>query len=155
MTKSKKDWLLALLLTLPMVFFYTKHYVNHVNSIHATGFIAYDNVSYIAYAKEYLDQDHFHLLYSNPLNDSGNYPKIYFQTQNLFFAVMLSLGMSPGFVLILFNLLCTLLSFRVAIAIYDHLVKEKKNRKLFISFFCWGGGLLALAGIPVALTKSM
>jgi len=43
----------------------------------------------------------------------------------------------------------------MAIAIYDHLYPNSRNRKLFISFFCWGGGLLALAGVPIALLKHM
>jgi hypothetical protein len=155
MSKTRKDWLLAFLLTLPMLFFYARHYINHVDSISATGFIDYDNVSYVAYAKEYLDQDDFHLMYSNPLDDSASHPKIYFQTQNIFLVLLLATGMSPGFVIVLFNWLGCLLSFRIAIAIYDHLVPEKNHRKLFLTFFCWGGGLLALAGIPIALSKSM
>lgn len=151
MNKTKKDWLFAFILTAPMIIFYARHFISHSSWLNPTGFIAYDNVSYIAYAKQYLDADNVKLLYSNPLNDSGNYTGIYFQTQNIFFILLLALGIPPGIVLVVFNCLCTMLSFRMVISIYDHLIVEKQNRKLFISFFCWGGGLLAIAGIPIAL----
>jgi hypothetical protein len=155
MNKPIKNWLFALLLTLPMVVFYLGYYLNHSRNLTPTGFITYDNVSYAAYAKEYLDHHRISLFYSNPLNDSGNYPAIYFQTQTIFLALLLSIGFAPGFAIVFFNWLGVLLSFRLAISIYDHLYPDSNRRKLFISFFCWGGGLLALACIPVALTKPM
>ena len=99
MNKTSKDWLFAFILTVPMIIFYARHFTNHSSELSPTGFIAYDNVSYIAYAKEYQDADHVSLLYSNPLNDSGNYPRIYFQTQNVFFILLLATGISPGIIL--------------------------------------------------------
>ena len=154
MRKSKQNWLFALVLTIPMILFYIAFYLNHSSSLIATGFVAYDNVSYVANAKQYFDADKFSLFYSNPLNDSGNYPAIYFQPQTLLMAFLLWLGFAPGFTIVFLNWLGTLLSFRIAISIYDHLYTDSNHRKLFISFFCWGGGLLALAGVPIALTQS-
>lgn len=155
MSKPKKDWLFALVLTMPMALFYLGYYLNHVPALIPTGFIADDNISYIAYAKEYLEQDHFSFFYSNPFNDSADYPKIYFQVQTIIFALLLYLGISPGLCIVLFNYLGTLLSFRMAIGIYDHLYPDHQYRKLFITFFCWGGGLIALAGVPIALIRPM
>ena len=155
MRKSKQNWLFALVLTIPMILFYIAFYLNHSSSLIATGFVAYDNVSYVANAKQYFDADKFSLFYSNPLNDSGNYPAIYFQPQTLLMAFLLWLGFAPGFTIVFLNWLGTLLSFRIAISIYDHLYTDSNHRKLFISFFCWGGGLLAWAGVPIALSKSM
>jgi hypothetical protein len=155
MHKLKHNWLFALVLTAPMILFYLAYYFNHLPSLLPTGFTGYDNVSYVANAKQYFDADRFSLFYSNPLNDSGNYPAIYFQTQTVFLALLLCIGLSPGLTIILLNWLGTLLSFRMAIGIYDHLYPNSDRRKLFISFFCWGGGLLALACIPIALIKSM
>jgi hypothetical protein len=146
MTDNKKNWMLGFLLTTPMIIFFIGSLLNHDGSLVPTGFIMHDNVSYIAYAKQYLDSDHFHLFYSNPFNDSENYPHIYFQPQTLLFAFLLWLKIPPGFIMIPFTWLCTLISFRIIIGIYDHLVQEKKFRILSIVFFCWGGGLLALAG---------
>jgi hypothetical protein len=155
MNKPKQNWLFALVLTIPMVIFYAAFYFNHSSSLISTGFVAYDNVSYVANAKQYLDADKFSLFYSNPLNDSGNYQPIYFQPQTLLLAFLLWIGFAPGFAIVFLNSLGTLLSFRMAISIFDHLYPVSNHRKLFISFFCWGGGLLALAGVPIALTKTM
>lgn len=155
MNKPKQNWLFALVLTMPMILLYLAYYFNHSPSLTPTGFIAYDNVFYVASAKQYSDADQFSIFYSNPLNDSGNYPAIYFQTQTIFLALLLWIGFTPGFTIVLLNWLGTLLSFRMAIGIYDHLYPNSNYRKLFISFFCWGGGLLALACIPIALTKPM
>jgi hypothetical protein len=155
MTKPKQNWMFALVLTVPMIIFYAGYYLNHSSSLIATGFVAYDNVSYVANAKQYLDTDKFSLFYSNPLNDSGNYPAIYFQPQTLLLAFLLWLGFTPGFTIVLLNWLGTLLSFRMAINIFDHLCPNSSHRKLFITFFCWGGGLLAFAGVPIALAKSI
>ena len=155
MNKAVKKWLFALALTLPMVAFYAGYYFNHAPHLIPTGFIGYDNVSYVAYAKEYLDSDTFSLFYSNPFGDSGNHPKIYFQTQTALLAFLLALGFSPGFTIVLLNWLGTLLSFRMAISLFDHLYPSSTHRKLFITFFCWGGGLLAIAGIPIAITQDM
>ena len=58
MTKKANDWLLALALTLPMVVFFVSYSINHDAQLSPTGFIQYDNVSYIAYAKQYIDADH-------------------------------------------------------------------------------------------------
>ena len=155
MNKPKQNLLFALVLTTPMILFYVAYYLNHSPSLTPTGFIVYDHVFYVANAKEYLDRDYFSLFYSNPLNDSGNYPAIYFQTQTIFMALLLWIGFAPGFTIIFFNWLGILLSFRMAIGIYDHLYPNSNHRKLFISFFCWGGGLLALSCIPIALVKPM
>jgi hypothetical protein len=155
MNESFKKWVFSLALILPMLVFYAGYFWNHDQSLTPTGFIIYDNVSYVAYAKQYIDHDKLSLFYSNPLNDSGNYPAIYFQTQTILLALLLWIGCAPGFSIILLNLIGTLLSFRMVIAIYDHLYPSANHRKLFISFFCWGGGLLALAGVPIALNKSM
>jgi hypothetical protein len=66
MRKSKQNWLFALVLTIPMILFYIAFYLNHSSSLIATGFVAYDNVSYVANAKQYFDADKFSLFYSNP-----------------------------------------------------------------------------------------
>lgn len=51
--------------------------------------------------------------------------------------------------MIIFVILFSLLCFRLIIEIYDVLVSEGKYRTLGIILFAWGGGLLALSGIPV------
>jgi hypothetical protein len=149
--KNKSDWLYAFILAMPMVLFFIGYLFNHDASILPTGFIQYDNVSYIAYARQYLDADLFRLAYNNPFNDSANYAAIYFQPHILFFAFLLKLGIAPGAILIPFTLLCTIACFRLLIAIYDHLFPINKYRTISIWLFAWGGGLLAIAGFLAGL----
>ena len=149
MNRSVNDWLLALMLTSPMLVFYAGYYLNHEPSLIPSGFIQDDNVTYVAYAKQYLDDDKFNPFYSNPFNDSGNYPRIYFQTQNFFIMALLKLDFPLQFLLPLFTITCSFLCFRIIIAIYDRLASHNEKRTLSIWLFAWGGGVLALAGIPV------
>ncbi len=146
MKKKGRNWLFALMLTTPMVVFFLGYLLNHDASLNPTGFIQYDNVSYIAYARQYTELGHSSIFYNNPFNDSANYPAIYFQPQTLLFALLLQLGVSPGWILIPFTLLCSLLCFRLLIGIYDHLVPASRYRIICISLLAWGGGLLAFSG---------
>ena len=150
MNKSIRNWLFAFALTLPMVIFYLGYFFNHEPSLIPTGFIQYDNVSYIAYARQYLDNDHFNLLYSNPFNDSVGYPAIYFQPHTFILFLFIKAGLPVYLILPLFTLLCSFFCFRLIISIYDHLVPLGRNRTLSIWLFAWGGGLLTLAGIFAA-----
>lgn len=108
-----------------------------------------DNALYLSYARQYADADRLQLFYSNPFNDSGQYPAIYFQTQSVLLALAMQTGISAGFIMIIFVILFTLLCFRVLISIFDVLMPGSRYRTLGIILFAWGGGLLALAGIPV------
>ena len=137
--------LLAFYLTLPMIVFFLGYWFYHGADVHPTGFIQYDNVAYIAYARQYLDASHFHLQYSNPFNDA-EYAPPYFQTQTLFFAFLLKAGVPPGFILFPFTLICAFICFRLLIAIYDYIFPNTSYRKWMLWLFAWGGGLLTLAG---------
>jgi hypothetical protein len=146
MPSNKRNWLLAIGLSLPMVAFFVCHYLNHSGDLTATGFIQYDNVSYMAYARQYLDADHFSLFYSNPLSDSDASPAIYFHPQTLLLALFLKLGLPPGLALCLFVWMFTVISFRLVICLYDLLQPHGRYRFLSILFFSWGGGLLVMSG---------
>ena len=142
-----KKLLLAFALTIPMMVFYIGYLFNHNPELIPTGFIQYDNVSYVAYGKQYVDADTFHFQYSNPFNDSDNYKPIYFQTQFLFFGLLIKSGIPPGWIMIPFSLICAFICFFILIGIYDHLINDKKNRVLTIWLWAWGGGFLTIAGI--------
>lgn len=146
MIQKSRNWLFALLLTIPMLVFFWGHLFNHTKELEPTGFIQYDNVSYVAYAKQYLDSDRSSFFYSNPFNDSDNHQPVYFQTQTLFFAGLMKAGIPPGWILIPFTLICTLICFRLLISIYDYLFPGSKYRTISIWLFAWGGGLLTLSG---------
>ena len=130
-----------------MIMFYIGYFFYHDRELLPTGFIQYDNVSYIAYAKQYLDVSPLHLQYSNPFNDNEGHSAIYFQPQTILFALFLRIGVPPGSILIPFTLICSIICFYLVISIYDYLVTERKFRTLNIWFFAWGGGVLALCGI--------
>lgn len=146
MNPRSRNWLFALLLTAPMLVFFLGYLFKHSNDLKPTGFIQHDNVSYVAYGKQYLDSDKNSFFYSNPFNDSDDHQPIYFQTQTIFFAALLKAGIPPGWILIPFTLLCSIICFRLLIAIYDHLFPGNKYRTISIWLFAWGGGLLTLSG---------
>lgn len=146
MKKNENNWWFALLLTTPMVIFFMGYLFNHDASLTPTGFIQYDNVSYVAYAKQYTEGSSFSLFYSNPFNDSANYSGIYFQLQTIFFSVLLKLGIPIGCILIPFTFVCSIICFRLLIAIYDRLFTSNKLRIISIWLLAWGGGLLTLSG---------
>lgn len=143
--KKTSDWKLAFLLTLPIIFFVLAYYLKTGERI-APGFLQYDNVTYIAYAKQYSDADGFSLFYSNPFNESKNYPNIYFQIQNFLFLFLHWIGIPQGIILICFTLVFSFITFKIIIRIFDHLLPNSRNRSLLIILFSWGGGLLKLAG---------
>lgn len=143
----RKNFLFAFALTAPMILFYLGYFFNHSKQLHPTGFIQYDNVAYVAYGKQYNDADTFHLQYSNPFNESDHYKPIYFQTQSLFFALLLKIGVPVEWILIPFNLICSVFCFLLLIAIYDCLTENKKFRSFIIWMLAWGGGLLCASGI--------
>ena len=76
---KRKKLITSVILSTPILVFFLA-YLTNGNGLHPTGFIQYDNVSYVAYAKQYLDADKFHIQYSNPFNDREFTP-IYVQPQ--------------------------------------------------------------------------
>jgi hypothetical protein len=146
MKNIRTTWIPASLLTLPIIVYFLAYWFNHASDLTPTGFIQYDNPSYIAYAKQYLDADKIQLFYSNPFNDSGNYEAIYFQPQTLLIAFLIKLGIAPAVILTFFTVICSLLCFAAIIKIYDTLYPAGKHRSLSITFFAWGGGIFFLSG---------
>lgn len=146
MSLHKQKWLFAVALSIPMLVFFAGYLFNHDASLIPTGFIQYDNVSYVAYAKQYTEPGGLHLFYSNPFNDSAGYAPVYFQPQTLLFALLLKLGVPAGWILVSFTLLCSAICFRLLIAIVDHLLPHSKYKTIITWLLAWGGGLLTLTG---------
>lgn len=133
-----------------MLVFFAGYLWNHSSDLKPTGFIQYDNVSYVAYGKQYLDADAFHIQYSNPFNER-EYTPIYFQPQSLLFALLLYTGIPPEWILIPFTFICSIICFWLIISIYIFLFPRAPFRTLHLWMFAWGGGLLTLAGTIVHL----
>ena len=111
----KKTILLSLLLSLPVILFVLQQYFQHSPNLKPTGFTLDENVLYMSYAHQYLDQDHTSLFYSNPFDGDPHSPNIYFQPVNFLFAGLMKLGADPGLTFTIFGLLmgflCILLAF--------------------------------------------
>ena len=142
---KRKKLKISVFLSFPILVFFLA-YLSNGSGMHPTGFIQYDNVSYVAYAKQYLDADKFHIQYSNPFNDREFSP-IYVQPQTILFAMLLKAGIPPGFLLIPFTIVCSILCFYVIIGICEILWPQSLNERLHLWLLAWGGGLLVLAGI--------
>lgn len=140
-----KNLLHAFYLTLPAILFYAIYFINHHPTLTPTGFIQDDNVSYIAYARQYLDHSGFELRYCNPLSDGPHQP-IYFQPQILLLAGLLKLGIPPGWSLCLFSIVFIYFSFLLLIKVAGQFTGNSKNRKWIIAVWAWGGGILTISG---------
>ena len=118
---------------------------------HPTGFIQYDQPSYLANAREHFDSG-FNWTYGLPFDADPATPRIYFQPQILFLGAVHQLtGVPPGWLLAGFGLLAGLAMVRVAIALYRRVVGlASAGSWLGLPLFLWGGGLLMLAGLLVS-----
>ena len=145
--------MLSLVLYLPIVALYVVHYAlaAHGGWI-GTGFLQGDGPVYMANARKFFD-DGFHLFYSNPCSSSLNPEYIYFQPH--FFVMGLAeklTGISPGTVYVAFGVVTGVACIRVAIALYEGVAGLSGTaQRLGLLVFMWGGGVLALAGIALAL----
>lgn len=143
----KRSAILALFLTLPVVAFLVHHYTHYGGGLHPTGFTTDENVLYMSYAHQYLDQSHFSLCYSNPFDGFPQSPRIYFQPVNFLFAGLMKMGADPGFIFSIFGLLMAFACIYTGVRILQHLLPGNRHIVLISILFSWGGGLTALAGV--------
>ncbi|MEQ1676366.1 MAG: hypothetical protein ABL876_06690 [Chitinophagaceae bacterium] len=154
MTRTR-TFILSLLLTLPVILFLVHHYTNHSPELHPTGFTADENVLYMSYAHQYIDQGNASLFYSNPFDGDPQSPKIYFQPVNFLFVPFLKMGADPGLVFSLFGLLMAFCCIYLGVRIIQHLLPDNKNQVLVTILFTWGGGLTALTGVGSSLLTGL
>lgn len=155
-------WGYSLLLLLPLLLTYAAHFATTPAQIEPwdpslpTGFLHIDMPAYMANAREHFDQG-FRLTYANPANPTYDGAPIYFQPHIFLLGVMTGpVGMDPGWALIAFGIVVGLLMIRLMIA----LVEEVAGLVTFggwltAGLFVWGGGVLALAGIALALLRGV
>lgn len=143
-----RDWLMAAVLSLPVLSFYAFHFLNAPAGLGATGFIQYDQPYYMANAREVLDAGNG-LTYGNPFSADYRTAQIYFQPVTLMLAAILRLtGADPGVIYVSFGLVAVLGCLRVMIALYRALFPlDDLADHLGLLIFTWGGGLLFLAGL--------
>jgi len=146
----KRSILLALLLSLPVLLFLLHHYFYHSADLKPTGFTVDENVLYMSYAHQYLDQDHFSFFYSNPFDGDPRSPEIYFQPVNFLFAAGMKAGLDPGLCFFLFGLLMAILCIYLGIRVIQHLLPGYKQQPFIVTLFTWGGGLTAITGLVIS-----
>lgn len=117
-----------------------------------TGFIEYDNPSYLANGRAFFYHG-FHLTYSNPYAPYDS-PSIYFQPQILLLGLIQQLGFHPGVTFNIFELLALFFAAAVGVRFYNEVVGvETTAKKLGLICFFWGGGVFTLVGLTLALLR--
>jgi hypothetical protein len=142
-------WLIALLLSLPVLFPYISHFTYaRAHGLIATGFLIRDMPYYMANAVAHFAGGHFHLFYALPFSPYDNSPAIYFQPHTLLLGLMWKItGFEIHTVFLIFSAVATLVCARVAIALYEQIVGfDTRGKKIALVLFFWGGGIIVLAG---------
>ena len=151
-----RRWVVSLALLTPSILFYA---VGHYGCLRSgtsdaqpTGFVKYDMPYYMAVAREHYDQgSSCPLLFSNPFSYSYDSPAIHFQGHlALAGAIWRFTGLAPGTVFVIMGLIAGLLCMRAALALYEEVIGlDGLYRRLGLVLFCWGGGVLSVAGIAI------
>ena len=142
-----RSFILALLLSLPVLAFLLHHFYAHSPGLQPTGFTVDENVLYMSYARQYLDDSASTLFYSNPFDGNPKSPAIYFQPVNFILALGLKTGLAPGMIFSIFGFIMAVCAVYLGIRLIVFLVPRENNTALVSSLFTWGGGLTALTGI--------
>lgn len=149
MKNNLKKWLLALCLSLPIIFFYGFHFFYHDANHQPSGLIQSEHSLYLISAKEYQTGNAV-ILYHYPLDDYLQSPKIFFQAPIFILGYLWKwLSINPGLLLAIFGLLFTFFTMRVVIEILHRILSEKKYLFIISVLFAWGGGILAISGIAL------
>lgn len=143
----RKKWLFAVGLSLPIILLYAAHFFYKDAQHKPSGLIQWENALYLISAKEYVSGNAT-ILYQYPLDDNQLSPKIFFQPQTFVVGYLWKwLTIDPGLLLSIFGLIFTICTCRIAVEIIDIVVAEINHKKIIAILFCWGGGLLTLAGL--------
>ena len=138
-----------MLLSLPVVALVLHHYLANASGLTSTGFLMSENVLYMSYAHQYLDQSSFSLFYSNPFDGNPDSPNIYFQPVTIIFAGLVKAGIDPGLCFSLFGICAAIACIYMAIKILDHVLPQFKYLGLVALLFTWGGGLTSVTGLLI------
>jgi len=141
---------MSLALLLPVIALYACEYLRGG----FTGFIQYDQPSYMAFARKFFDGG-FHFLYGNPFSPDPHTPAIYFQIHLLVLGFLQAItGCDPGLLYVIFGFIAALIYVRVAMALYEQVAGlGTPAQGAGLVLFIWGGGVLALAGLGFHLLQ--
>lgn len=145
---------LSLILATPIILLALQHSFYHAPELKPTGFTTEEDILYMSYAHQYLDQHPFSFFYSNPFDGNPASPKIYFQPVNFFFAGLMKLGLPPGYCFTFFGILMAIACIYIGIKILQILLPDSKRLSLISLLFTWGGGLTVITGLLISSTSS-
>lgn len=143
-------WGASLALILPATIPYLDHYLLIPKpDLLPTGYLVHDMVYYMANAKKHFDDGEFHLSYGLAFSHKADTPRVYFQPQTLLFAVLWKYtGWPPGVIFVGFGVLCGIVGMRLALGVFETLFGLRGPACWLAAIvWCWGGGVLVLAGL--------
>jgi hypothetical protein len=145
------DWLVASAAILPMALVYLLHYLCAPAGYSATGFLQYDQASYMANARAVFAHGPS-LTYGVPFSPFDATPRIYFQPiAVLLGAVWAVTGWAPGTIYVGLGVIAGIAMFRVALALavcFDGRPRDAAGW-LARAALLWGGGISVLLGVPL------
>lgn len=154
-TRGWRAWLLAGLFYLPMAAVVLAHLLLPPDGRWPTGFLQYDQGSYMAMAREAFDALPWPNtpLFGLPTSADPGTPQVYANPHLLLLGFVQELtGADPGRLYLLFGALSGLVFLRLAIALYGRAVPQRDGAALLgLGLFLWGGGLFVLAGLGASL----
>lgn len=148
MKLRKKEVLWSLILLFPACLMYGYYFYNTPNNATASGFIQSDMYSYMANARQFMDDDNASIFYSNPFDSDTNAPKIYSQPQILILAFCIKvLHLSPSLSFLIFGFLFGWLFMLACVLLYQQFFDLKGYKHIIgLIIFVYGGGLLIFSG---------
>lgn len=150
---TSHPWLLSALLCVPVYLLYAANFFNLPPHVSGTGFLQYDQPSYMADARAYFARGHFFPTYGLPFSSALDSPRIYFQPLTAVLGLLLYVsGIDPGLLYMVAGIVLAICCGRIIIAWYREVIAEVDAAAWggLICFF-WGGGVLIVAGIGDAL----
>ena len=148
-----RAWLLAAAFYLPMAVVVLAHLLLPPAGEWPTGFLQYDQQSYMAMAREPFDAlaegRGFSPAFGLPTSPDPETPRHYFAPHLLLLGVVQWLGdFDPGRLYLAFGAVAGLVFLRLAIALYGRVVRDRDGAALLgLACFLWGGGLFVAAGL--------
>jgi hypothetical protein len=143
----RRPWLAAALLFLPMGAVYAAHFLLPPAGEWPTGFLQYDQQSYLAMARQAWEGGAWPLFALPTSADPGAPAQYLYPHIALLGLAWGLLDADPGRVYVAFGAVAGLVFLRLAIALYGRVVARHDGAAaLGLLLFAWGGGLLTLAG---------
>jgi hypothetical protein len=148
---NRMEWLLAAVAFLPMALVYLLHCLRVPAGYSPTGFLQYDQASYMANARAVFEHG-FALTYGVPFSPFDDTPRIYFQPiAVLLGAIWAVTGWSPGVIYVGLGVISGIAMLRVALALATCFDGGRRDGAAWLArvALLWGGGISVLLGVSL------